>query len=177
MMARMRGRSHRHRVPTARPPGEALGVIYLWGRGEIASELRSYLREQQASISEHDDVARKLALDHGCPLDLVPGAWAWRVEGVSSRDIDDLTRSDASVMGWTQFQRETCPSSLALRNAINAVTKDELVDIAGTLAERFGRPGNAHAEGDPNRWIAKDNRVVFFDERTGEWRLGDYAGA
>lgn len=143
-------RSHRHSVPTARPPAQALGVLYVWGRGNAGPALRGYLHDERAAISEHDDVARKLALDHGCPLDLVPDAWAWRVDRVSPRIIDAITREDASVLGWTQFQRETCPPSLALRNALNAVTSDELADIAPVLAERFGKPAGPHAGGDPN---------------------------
>lgn len=177
MMAAMRGRSHRHRVPTAQPPGEAMGIVYLWGRGEIGSDLRAYLHDEHASISEHDDIARKLALDHGCPLDLVRDAWAWRVERVSSRIIDMMTRDDPHVQGWTKFQRETCPPSLALRNALNSVSKDELAAISGALTERFGKPGHAYVEGDPTRWIAADGRIVHLDAQTGEWRLGDYAGA
>ncbi|HET9096943.1 MAG TPA: hypothetical protein VFN37_09795 [Candidatus Baltobacteraceae bacterium] len=172
----MAHRSHRHSVPTARPPAQALGVLYMWGRGEIGSALRGYLHDEHAGISEHDDVARKLAVEHGCPLDLVGDAWAWRVDRVSPHIIDLITRDDASVLGWTQFQREMCPPSLALRNALNAVTSGELANIAGVLAERFAKSG-PHTGGDPHQWIAADNRIVFFDADAQEWRLGGYAGA
>ncbi len=175
-MGAMRGASHRHRVPTARPPAQAAGVLYLWGRGEIGSDLRAYLHDEHAQISEHDDIARALAIAHGCPLDIVPGAWAWRVEHVSPPIIDLITREDAHVAGWTKFARETCPPSLALRNALNAMTGEEIVNASGVLAERFGKPG-PHAGGERAEWIARDNRIVYYDEQAGEWSLGDYAGA
>lgn len=174
-MLNMRGRSHRHRVPTARPPPGALGVVYIWGRGAISAGLRAYLHETNASITEQDDIARALAIDHGCPIDMVPDAWAWRLDGADVQKVDGLTRSDRAIMGWTQYQRETCPPSLALRNALNAVTRDEVPSISGELEARFASPGGAHFAGDPNQWVARDNRVVFFDPEREEWRLGDYA--
>lgn len=172
----MRGRSHRHRVPTARPPSDALGIVYIWGRGQIGSALHAYLRQAGEEIVRHDDIARALAISHGCPIDVVPDTWAWRIDGVNLRQIDDLTQDDRAVMGWTQYQRETCAPSLALQNALNAITPDEMAKAAPELEERFAKPGHAHVAGDPNQWIARDDRVVFFDAAREEWRLGDYTG-
>lgn len=149
----------------------------MWGRGEIGADLRAYLKDERAEISEHDDVARKLALEHGCPLDIVPGAWAWRIDRASARIIDLITRKDSSVSGWTQFSRETCPPSVALRNALNSMNSDEIANASSILAERFARPQGPHGGGEANQWIARDDRIVFFDQETGEWSLGDYAGA
>lgn len=171
----MRGRSHRLRVPTARPPSDALGVVYVWGRGVIGADLRAYLHKTHASIAERDDIARALAIDHGCPIDMVPDTWAWRVDHTELRKLDALTRSDPAVMGWTQYQRETCPPSLALRNALNAMSRDEVPSVTSELEARFAAPGRAHLAGDPNQWVARDNRIVFFDPERDEWRLADYA--
>lgn len=173
----MAGRSHRHRVPTARPPAEALGVVYIWGRGAVGSALRSYLEHENTSVDERDDVARKLAGDHGCPVGLVPDAWAWRVEGADSQKIDELTREDRSVMGWTQNQREQCAPSVALRNALGAFSNEELPGVAPSIEKRFADPAHPRSESDPSRWIARDHRVVFYDAERQEWRLGDYVGA
>lgn len=149
----------------------------MWGRGDVSSELSGYLHDEHAGVSDHDDVARTLATKHGCPLDLVRDAWAWRVDHVSPRIIDLITRNDASVMGWTHFQRETCPPSVALRNALNALTSEEAANAADVLAQRFGKPSGSHPGGDPDQWIAADGRIVFFDADASEWRLGDYTGA
>ena len=169
----MAQKTHRHRVPTARPPAQALGVIYLWGRGRIGSDLRTYLHDEHANVVEHDDVARELAIAHGAPLDLVGDAWAWRVEGANARIIDLITRDDAGVHGWTQFARETCAPSVALRNALNALAPDERERAADTLARRFGKGGPGPG-GDGGRWIAADNRSVYYDAQSGHWKLGDY---
>lgn len=64
-------RSQRHCVLSARSPIQAFDVLYLWGRGAIGCALRGYLYDEHAGISEHDEVARRLAVEHGCPLDLV----------------------------------------------------------------------------------------------------------
>jgi hypothetical protein len=171
----MAGRSHRHRVPTARPPAAALGILYVWGRGAAGGDLRSYLQHEQTSVDDRDDVARKLAGDHGCPVGEIPDAWAWRLDGADWRKIDELTRDDRAVMGWTRDQHERCAPSVALRNALNAVARDEITSIAQTI-ERFIRPGQAPGDGGADRWIARDGRIVFFDAQREEWQLGDYAG-
>lgn len=173
----MTGRSHRHRVPTARPPSEAAGVVFLWGRGTIGTELHGYLKSIDAGIDHRDDVARKLAGDHGCPIDFARDAWAWRIDAADPQKIDELTRNDRAVMGWTTNNRERCAPSVALRNALNAVSKEEAPQIYGSIETRFAKAGHSHLESDPNQWIARDDRVVFFDFDRQEWRLGDYVGA
>lgn len=169
----MTQKTHRHRVPTARPPAQALGVIYLWGRGRVGSNLRTYLHDEHANVAEHDDVAGELAIAHGCPLDLVGDAWAWRIEGANARIVDLITRDDGSVHGWTQFSRETPPPSVALRNALEALTAAERQRAAGILARRFGKGGPVAGAQDA-RWVAGDNRIVYYDAQTGHWKLGDY---
>ena len=172
----MSGRSHRHRVPAARPPAGALGVMYLWGRGNIGSALHEYLHRERVEIDDRDDVARKLANDHGCPAGVLNEAWAWRISGADSRTVDELTADDPAVMGWTQNQREGCEPSVALRNTLNAVTKEEIPNVSEFIEGRFAKPGHAHDRNDPERWLAKDDRVVYYDTERQEWRLGEYAG-
>lgn len=121
-------------------------------------------------------MARKLAADHGCPVGIVRDAWAWRLESVSPAIVDRITRHDPHVLGWTQFQRETCPPSVALRNALNALSEEEASDAAAVLAERFGKPDAARSAGGSNAWVARDNRLVVFDSQMQRWRLGEYAG-
>ncbi|MGZ3499127.1 MAG: hypothetical protein ACXWNK_14245 [Vulcanimicrobiaceae bacterium] len=170
-------RSHKIDVPTARPPATARKILYMWGRGKMSSELRSYLAHAKAAIEDDDIVARKLASAHGCPIGSVTDAWALRIEGAEPRDLDALTRKDPAVIGWAENRRETCAPSVALRNALNAITKAEYDEFGRDLGGRFGILKQGHREGFPDQWIARDNRIVFFDAERSEWSLGDYVGA
>jgi hypothetical protein len=169
-------RSHKITVPTARPPAAARKILYMWGRGEQGSALRSYLKRVDAVVEQDNEVARKLASAHGAPLGFVRETWALRVEGADAGEIDALTRDDPSVMGWTENPNETCAPSLALRNALNVLSRGEYEEVGATLVERFASPEHPHGEGLLDRWIARDKRIVYFDAEHSEWRLGDYVG-
>ncbi|MGZ3497778.1 MAG: hypothetical protein ACXVAC_15920 [Vulcanimicrobiaceae bacterium] len=169
-------RSHKVDVPTARPPAAARKILYMWGRGKIGSEVRAYLKHANAVIEDDDAIARKLAIAHGCPISVVSDVWALRIEGAAAGELDALTREDSAVMGWTENRRETCAPSVALRNALNAITKTEYDEVGNELGRRFAILEHRHGEDALDRWIARDNRVVFFDAERSEWRLGDYAG-
>ncbi len=167
-------RSHRHRVPTARPPADALGVVFVWGRGEPSVALHAALHAEDARADERDDIARALALDHGCPIGLVRDAWAWRIERADTHEIDDVSRDDPAVMGWTAFAREVIPASVALRNCLNALTDDEIAAHEAEIAARFARAVNPFEGGDRRRWVARDDRVVRYDDGAGAWLFDAY---
>ncbi|MGZ3504886.1 MAG: hypothetical protein ACXWNK_17375 [Vulcanimicrobiaceae bacterium] len=169
-------RSHKVDVPTARPPAAARKILYMWGRGKMGAELRSYLKHTKAIIEDDDAIARKLASAHGCPIGDISDVWALRIEGADPSELDALTREDPAVMGWTENRRESCAPSVALRNALNAITKTEYDEIGNKLGLRFAVTEHRCGEGAPDRWIARDNRIVFFDIERSEWRLGDYTG-
>ncbi len=169
-------RSHKVDVPTARSPAAARKILYMWGRGEMGSALRAYLKHVNAVIEDDDAIARKLANAHGCPMSVVGDVWARRIEGADTGELDALTREDRAVMGWTENRRETCAPSVALRNAFNAITKAEYDAVGDELGRRFGTPAVERDERAPEQWIAHDQRIVCFDPERSEWRLGDYAG-
>ncbi len=169
-------RSHKISVPTSRPPAAARKILYLWGRGPLGRDIESYLTRTGVAVERDNEVAHELASTHGCPIDMVQDAWALRVDGADENEIDALTRDDRSVMGWTENAREACTASVALRNALNALTRDEYQVMGETLAKRFAMTGPSPGKTLPNRWTAKDNRIVYYDAERLEWRLGAYAG-
>ena len=170
-------RSHRHRVPTARPPAAALGVIYLWGRGRVGGAVRAAIAHEGTRIDERDDVARELARDHGCPIEIVRDAWAWRLDGAEPHEIDDATRDDPAVMGWTAFSRGVIPASVALRSCLNALSRDEITTAEREIATRYARTPDPFDAGDRTRWVARDDRVVRYDAIAGQWLLDAYLTA
>lgn len=165
-------RSHKIAVPTARPPATARRILYMWGRGPMGHALRSYLKRIEAVTEDDNEVARDLALSHGCPVGAVEQTWAMRVDGVEEHEIDALTRDDHAVMGWTDNPRETCAPSIALRNALNALSRPEYESIGATLVSRFA--DQSRIQGLLDRWIARDRRIVYFDPDRNAWFLGDY---
>ncbi|HVA26552.1 MAG TPA: hypothetical protein VNF68_00095 [Candidatus Baltobacteraceae bacterium] len=149
-------------------------AIYLWGRGSVGHDLGKYLRSAQ--VDERNKIAEALALEHGCSIGIVEGAWAVSIVGdVDEREFDALTRDDPAVMGWSPDRNAKCPPSVALRNALNSLNPTERDALASNVAARFLRPaGSAEKLGD-KQWLARDGRLVVFDDELAQWRLGEYA--
>jgi hypothetical protein len=147
---------------------------YLWGRGPIGHDLGAYLRSLE--VDDRNKIARSLALRHGCPLGVVDGAWAASVTGsVEAGEFDQLTRDDPAVMGWTEDRQATCPESLALRNALNALTPSERDALTFAVAAPFLPAGTRGEEvRDRRDLVARDGRHVVFDATHSRWRLGKF---
>jgi len=152
-------------------------TVYIWGRGAIGRELRAYLKSAGATIDALSQDAATLALRHGCLLGLLQQSWAWRLQGVAEVKISDLTRDDPSVMGWTADRKAHCADSIALLNALSMLTAEEYDLLAEEIARRYANPKRPHADGDRDSWVARDNRVVFFDEEKQSWQLGTFIHA
>jgi hypothetical protein len=149
-------------------------AYYLWGRGPIARDLAAYLRCRR--FDDRNEIARRLALRHGCPVGIVEGAWAASVIGVADDgEFDKLTQDDPSVMGWTEDRGATCPPSLALCNALNSLKLGERDGLTFAVTSAFLPPGT-EAEHIRNRrdLVARDGRRVVFDEARSRWHLGEF---
>lgn len=147
---------------------------YLWGRGRIGHDLGAYLRSFQ--IDDRNAIARSLASRHGCPVGLVDEAWAVSVGGIADAgEFDKLTQSDPAVMGWTEDRRARCPTSVALRNALNALAPGEQDGLTFAVAAPFLPPGARDEDVCGRReLVARDGRHVVFDETHSQWRLGEF---
>jgi hypothetical protein len=149
-------------------------AVYMWGRGTLGHALAALVRT--ARVDDRNDIAAALAAEHGCPVGLVAGAWAIAVTGsIDEGDLDALTRDDPAVLGWTADRNATCAPSVALRNALNALTPQERGRLAQRVAARFLSPDASPADAERGRMTASDGRHVVFDEALSQWRLGDYA--
>jgi hypothetical protein len=149
-------------------------MYYLWGRGPIGHDLGAYLRSLE--IDDRNKIARSLALRHGCPVGVIDGAWAAGVTGsVDAGEFDRLTQDDSAVMGWTEDRRASCPASLALRNALNALTPSERDGLTFAVAAQFLPAGTRGADvSDCRDFVARDGRHVVFDAADSRWRLGEF---
>jgi hypothetical protein len=147
---------------------------YLWGRGPIGHDLGAYLRSLE--VDDRNKIARSLALRHGCPVGVIDDAWAASVTGtVDPGEFDKLTRGDPAVMGWTEDRRATCPASLALRNALNALTPSERDGLTFAVAAPFLPPGTRDGDvRDRRDLVARDGRHVVFDAAESRWLLSEF---